>query len=367
MTGGALGSILAQHLHLTADERKTLLVAGAAGGMAATFNAPLASILLAVELLLFEWRPRSLVPVTAAVVVATVVRGFILGTGPIFPVVAHVTEIRWNIDLLALVIGLCGAAVAVAATRLVYFAEDMFAPAIPLDVVAGDRRRHHRRGRADPASSAGRRLRRDQRAADRPGRPGGDCRHSYREDSDLVAVVGLGHLRRCTRPGVHDRWRARCPCRTWLSTCISGILGDPGPGCRGRRRSGLATDRNRVHPRTDARLAGAVSPHHCRGHGLCRIGAAARPIGADREDRATRTPCDSRLHHRPAGDLLRRRRDAPRALRRSGGRHHHDPRHLATCRECPRRSRRPPAAGRVAGRDRRRSRGMAGLTRRPGA
>ena len=59
MTGGALGSILAQHLHLTADERKTLLVAGAAGGMAATFNAPLASILLAVELLLFEWRPAA--------------------------------------------------------------------------------------------------------------------------------------------------------------------------------------------------------------------------------------------------------------------------------------------------------------------
>jgi chloride channel protein, CIC family len=54
MTGGALGSIVTQHLHLTADERKTLLVAGAAGGMAATFNAPLASILLAVELLLFE-------------------------------------------------------------------------------------------------------------------------------------------------------------------------------------------------------------------------------------------------------------------------------------------------------------------------
>ncbi|MGB6206671.1 chloride channel protein [Mycobacterium sp.] len=127
MTGGALGSILAQQLHLTADERKTLLVAGAAGGMAATFNAPLASILLAVELLLFEWRPRSLVPVTAAVVIATVVRGFILGTGPIFPVVAHVSEIGWNIDALALVIGLCGAVVAVAATRLVYLAEDLFA------------------------------------------------------------------------------------------------------------------------------------------------------------------------------------------------------------------------------------------------
>ena len=63
MTGGAVGSILAQALKLTADERKTLLVAGAAAGMAATFNAPLASVLLAVELLLFEWRPRSLVPV----------------------------------------------------------------------------------------------------------------------------------------------------------------------------------------------------------------------------------------------------------------------------------------------------------------
>jgi H+/Cl- antiporter ClcA len=63
----------------------------------------------------------------AAVVVATVVRGFILGTGPIFPVVAHITEIPWSIDLLAIVIGLCGAAVAVAATRLVYLAEDLFA------------------------------------------------------------------------------------------------------------------------------------------------------------------------------------------------------------------------------------------------
>jgi H+/Cl- antiporter ClcA len=75
MTGGAVGSLLAQFLDLTADERKALLVAGAAGGMAATFNAPLASILLAVELLLFEWRPRSYLPVAASVAVATIVRG----------------------------------------------------------------------------------------------------------------------------------------------------------------------------------------------------------------------------------------------------------------------------------------------------
>ncbi|OBK39276.1 chloride channel protein [Mycobacterium sp. 1245111.1] len=127
MTGGALGSILAQHLHLTADERKILLVSGAAGGMAATFNSPLASILLAIELLLFEWRPRSTVPVTASVATAIIVREFILGSEPVFQVTQHVTHIGWNIDVLALVAGVCGAAIAIVATRLVYLSEDLFA------------------------------------------------------------------------------------------------------------------------------------------------------------------------------------------------------------------------------------------------
>lgn len=86
MTGGAFGSLSAQLLHLTADERKTLLVAGAAAGMAATFDAPLASVLLAVELLLFEWRPRSFVPVVAAVSVASALRVPLLGGGAVFPV-----------------------------------------------------------------------------------------------------------------------------------------------------------------------------------------------------------------------------------------------------------------------------------------
>jgi CIC family chloride channel protein len=66
MTGGAFGSLVAQWVHLSDAERTTLLVAGAAGGMSATFAAPVAAILLAVELLLFEWRPRSLLPVAAA-------------------------------------------------------------------------------------------------------------------------------------------------------------------------------------------------------------------------------------------------------------------------------------------------------------
>src|SRR5215472_6787102 len=125
MTGGAVGSILAQLLRLSADERKTLLVAGAAGGMAATFNAPMASVLLAVELLLFEWRPRSFIPVTASVALATVCRGALLGTGPVFAVVATARPGAAAIAL-TLVPGITGGLLAIAATGLVYLAEDGF-------------------------------------------------------------------------------------------------------------------------------------------------------------------------------------------------------------------------------------------------
>src|SRR3954468_1117035 len=71
MTGGAVGSLLAQMFHLTSVERKTLLVAGAAAGMSAIFATPISAVLLAVELLLFEWKPRSFVPVALASVVAS--------------------------------------------------------------------------------------------------------------------------------------------------------------------------------------------------------------------------------------------------------------------------------------------------------
>jgi chloride channel protein, CIC family len=125
MTGGAVGSILAQVLRLSADERKTLLVAGAAGGMAATFNAPLASVLLAVELLLFEWRPRSLIPVGVSVSLAVICRGFLLGTAPIFPVVDLVRPDA-GAQALALIPGITGGLLAVGATGLVYLAEDGF-------------------------------------------------------------------------------------------------------------------------------------------------------------------------------------------------------------------------------------------------
>jgi CIC family chloride channel protein len=83
-TGGALGSLVGQFLHITADERKILLAAGAAAGMAATFGSPVSSVLLAVELLLFEYRARSVIPVALAAATATGVRAAFEGTAPIF-------------------------------------------------------------------------------------------------------------------------------------------------------------------------------------------------------------------------------------------------------------------------------------------
>ena len=125
MTGGAVGSLFAQFLRLTADERKTLLVAGAAAGMAATFNSPFAALLLAVELLLFEWRPRSYVPVATAVCVAAIVRRPLLGTAALFPAagVLHLTYATYG---LCVVSGIASGVLALLATVLVYTAEDCF-------------------------------------------------------------------------------------------------------------------------------------------------------------------------------------------------------------------------------------------------
>lgn len=125
MTGGAIGSLFAQLLKLTADERKTLLVAGAAGGMAATFNSPFAALMLAVELLLFEWRPRSYVPVAAAVCVAAIARRPLLGTQALFPAVGTL-HIDYSTYALCIVSGVTSGILAVIATKLVYLAEDGF-------------------------------------------------------------------------------------------------------------------------------------------------------------------------------------------------------------------------------------------------
>jgi CIC family chloride channel protein len=126
MTGGAFGSLVAQWLHLTDAERTTLLVAGAAAGMSATFAAPMAAILLAVELLLFEWRPRSLVPVAVASVTAGALRIGWLGSGPLFPVDLH-SGIHLRLALLVAVpLGMLVGLASAGLSRLMYFLEDGF-------------------------------------------------------------------------------------------------------------------------------------------------------------------------------------------------------------------------------------------------
>lgn len=126
MTGGACGSLFAQAFHLSAAERKTLLVAGAAGGMAAVFATPVAAVLLAVELLLFEWKPRSFIPVACAAAVAGALRVPLLDAGPIFPVTPHATLSVATLGL-ALVSGLIAGFGSGLLTRLVYACEDLFA------------------------------------------------------------------------------------------------------------------------------------------------------------------------------------------------------------------------------------------------
>ncbi|HUI09063.1 MAG TPA: chloride channel protein [Bacteroidota bacterium] len=125
MTGGAFGSLFAQMFHLSSAERKTLLVAGAAGGMAAIFATPIAAVLLAVELLLFEWKPRSFVPVAVSSIVAAMLRVPLLGAGPIFPMAPHAAP-GAGIMAAALAVGIVAGAGSTALTALVYGFEDLF-------------------------------------------------------------------------------------------------------------------------------------------------------------------------------------------------------------------------------------------------
>jgi CIC family chloride channel protein len=126
MTGGAFGSLIAQFFRLTSVERKTLLVAGAAAGMSATFAAPIAAVLLAVELMLFEWKPRSLVPVALASATAGAARRYILGVGPLFPVPSHPVFIGpWGL-FGCVICGLLAGALSALLTGAVYAAEDAF-------------------------------------------------------------------------------------------------------------------------------------------------------------------------------------------------------------------------------------------------
>lgn len=124
MTGGALGSLLAQLFHLTASERKTLLVAGATAGMTAVFGTPLAAVLLAVELLLFELRPRSLLPVAVACAVAGFTRPLLLDAGRLFPLQTEMPG--WPALAICIAAGLLAGLLSAGLSRALYAVEDWF-------------------------------------------------------------------------------------------------------------------------------------------------------------------------------------------------------------------------------------------------
>jgi CIC family chloride channel protein len=125
MTGGAIGSLFAQFFHLSAAERKTLLVAGAAAGMTAIFGTPMAAVLLAVELLLFEWRPRSFIPVSVAAVMATCLRPLLFGYGPLFPFLGDPALGWWGL-LACAALGMSAGLLSSLLTKLLYILEDAF-------------------------------------------------------------------------------------------------------------------------------------------------------------------------------------------------------------------------------------------------
>lgn len=125
MTGGAIGSLFSQFFHLSSTERKTLLVAGAAGGMTAIFGTPVAAVLLAIELLLFEWKPRSLIPVITAACVSASIRPLLFASAPLFPYAGIPDMPLWGLAACAAV-GLVGGVQSTLMTNLLYGVEDLF-------------------------------------------------------------------------------------------------------------------------------------------------------------------------------------------------------------------------------------------------
>lgn len=125
-TGSALGSLVGQFAKITAEERKIFLASGAAAGMAATFGSPVAAVLLAIELLLFEYRARSLVPVAFAAAAASAVRIVFVGTAPAF-LVGELAQPSPGAILAYVVVGAIIGLLSVGVTKAVYAIEDGFA------------------------------------------------------------------------------------------------------------------------------------------------------------------------------------------------------------------------------------------------
>jgi chloride channel protein, CIC family len=124
-TGGAFGSLVGQLISTTAAERKVLLACGAGAGMAATFNTPIAGVILAIELLLFEFRSRSFIPLVIACTLATSVRTILLGQHSMFSMGNVNFDVVHGLPFY-LLLGLLSGAAAIGFTKLLYWVEDQF-------------------------------------------------------------------------------------------------------------------------------------------------------------------------------------------------------------------------------------------------
>lgn len=124
-TGGAFGSFAGQIMHITPNERKIMLTAGATAGMAAIFGTPIAAVLLAIELLLFEFSPRSIIPVALACATGTAMHYLLFGTAPVFAM-PDIPAPNWQDMIWYLALGIVMGVIAALVSKSVYFIEDMF-------------------------------------------------------------------------------------------------------------------------------------------------------------------------------------------------------------------------------------------------
>ncbi len=259
MTGGAIGSLIAQLLPVSDNERKTLLVAGAAAGMTTVFGTPIAAIMLAVELLLFEWTPRSFIPVAVAAIVAAVERSLLHLPTPLFPFSGAV-----DISALGLaswvLIGLLSGLLSGVLTQLVYACEDGFLK-LPIHwmwwpmlggLVVGIG------GLVEP-QALGVGYDNIQAMLQGPCAHDGGAAAPSRQGDHLVGGAGLRHLGRGAGAAVdHGRRDGNRTCRVSAGG-QPGLLGIAGDGGDHGRNHALAADRHLFCRRADRRHACAAA------------------------------------------------------------------------------------------------------------